>query len=433
MSATPQGERTLPLGTGLPAWGAIALESFGGPVAQIGVLHRVIVEERRWVSEERFQRALSFCILLPGPEAQQLATYLGWLLHGARGAIVAGSLFVLPGFVVLLALSWLYVTIGDTTIAQGVLAGTKPAVVAILAHALTRLARRMLGGATRLLLALGAFAALFFLRVPFPFVLAFGAVVGTLRLVPAAAGNDGPRAGPALTRPLLAGALWFALWLLPLLIAALTLGNDHVIVHEGRFFATSALVTFGGAYAVLSYVAQEAVYRFQWLTPAEMVTGLGFAESTPGPLIQVVQFVAFLGAFRAPSPLDPFVAGILASLLVTWVTFVPSFFFILGLAPLVERVSHNRWLLGALQGITAVVFGAMLNLALWFALHTLFGDVREVTRGVVHLIVPQLSSIDWFAVTIVVVGIVALIRWRVKHLWLLAAAVCLGAARQLVL
>ncbi len=431
MSAAPLGEPRLPLRSGLPAWSAIALESFGGPVAQIAVLHRVIVEERRWVSEAQFQRALNFCILLPGPEAQQLATYLGWLLHGARGAIVAGSLFVLPGFVVLLALSWLYVTVGDTSIAQGVIAGIKPAVVAILAHALKRLARRMLGDATRVAIALGAFAALFFFHVPFPLAVAVGAAIGVLRLAPAAPERVASAAPPLSLRPLAIGLLWLALWLLPLLIAAFALGRDHVIVHEGRFFAMSALVTFGGAYAVLAYVAQEAVYRFRWLSPAEMVTGLGFAESTPGPLIQVVQFVAFLGAFRAASPLDPLSAGILASVLVTWVTFVPSFFFILGVAPYVERVAHNRWLLGALRGITAAVFGAMLNLALWFALHTLFTDVRDITHGMLHLTTPRLSSVDGPAVAVAFLGLIALLRWKVGHLWLLGAAAVLGVFRQL--
>lgn len=423
---------TLPLRVGLPAWSAIAVESFGGPVAQIAVLHRVVVEERCWVSEERFQRALAFGMLLPGPEAQQLATYLGWLLHGTPGALVAGSLFVLPGFVSLLVLSLLYVYAGDTTVAVGVLAGIKPAVVAIVAHAMTRMARRALTDGTRIAIALGAFAALFFLRLPFPVVLALAALFGVLRFarnVPEVAATPPSRHWKA---PLVAGSLWLAVWLLPLFVASIALGGGHVIAQEGRFFATSALVTFGGAYAVLTYVTQQAVQRYHWVTPSEMVVGLGLAESTPGPLIQVVQFVAFLGAFRAPAPLSPLAAGVLASLLVTWVTFVPSFFFILGLAPFVERLAHNRFLLGSLRGITAAVFGAMLNLALWFALHTLFGDLREVSRGPFYLTLPSASTVDWWAVIVAMASLVAVLRFKVTTVWLLAAAAALGAARQLL-
>ena len=423
--------QALPLRKGLPAWIAIALESFGGPVAQIVVLHRVIVTERRWIGEEQFQRALSFCMLLPGPEAQQLATYIGWLLHGPRGAIVAGSLFVLPGFIVLLALSWLYVTVGDTSIAQGVLDGIKPAVVAIVAHALWRMARRIVRGAPRVLIALGAFLAFFFLRLPFPLVVAGGGAIGSWVLLRAAQAEPSVPL-PAKRTTLAAAALWLVVWLLPLLVVVLTLGAQHVLAEEGRFFATSALVTFGGAYAVLTYVAQEAVLRFHWVTPDEMVTGLGFAESTPGPLIQVVQFVAFLGAFRASAPFAPLTAGLLASLLVTWLTFVPSFFFILGLGPLVERVAQNRRLLGALDGLAAAVFGAMLNLALWFALHTLFSDVRDVAQGVLHFTAPRVTSVDWAAVLLASVGILVLLRTKISHLWLIAAAATLGALRQLV-
>lgn len=422
----------LPLRAGLPAWFAIAIESFGGPVAQIAVLHRVIVEEKRWVSEERFQRALSFCMLLPGPEAQQLATYLGWLLHGTRGALVAGWLFVLPGFVSLLALSLLYVYAGDTTVAVGVLAGIKPAVVAIVAHALTRMARRALTSSTLVAIALGAFTALFFLRVPFPIVLAVAALLGTTFFARHVASTAPAQNADHWHRPVAAGLLWLVLWLLPLAAVWLALGSHHVLAEEGRFFATSALVTFGGAYAVLTYVAQEAVQRYHWLTPSEMVVGLGLAESTPGPLIQVVQFVAFLGAFRQPAPLSPLSAGVLASLLVTWVTFVPSFFFILGLAPFVERLAHNKYLLGALRGIAAAVFGAMLNLALWFALHTLFGEVRDVERGVLYLTAPNVATIDWWAVALVIASLGAILWLRFKPVWLLAGAAALGVARQML-
>jgi chromate transporter len=423
-SATP----TVSLRDGLPVWTAIAAESFGGPAAQIGVLHRVIVAERKWITEEAFHRALSFCMLLPGPEAQQLATYVGWLLHGPWGAIVAGALFVLPGFFVLLALSCLYVVAGDTTIAQGILLGIRPAVVAILALALLRMMRRLKGSVLRVGIALGSFVFLFFGHVPFPIVLGAAALLGVRCLSDRESGSPPvPRAAAVTT--LSAGAAWLAVWLVPLVVIIVTLGSNHVLAQQGRFFAGSALVTFGGAYAVLTYVAQEAVHRFHWLTPTEMVTGLGFAESTPGPLIQVVQFVAFLGAYRAAEPFSPLTAGIIASVLVTWLTFVPSFFFILGLGPFVERVAHNRWLLGALHGVSAAVLGAMLNLALWFALHTLFSEVRESTFGVLHVTMPALASVDWLAVALVLSGAVLLRRVTIKPPALLACAAMIGVVR----
>lgn len=428
---TASDVRTLTLREGLPVWTAIAAESFGGPAAQIGVLHRVLVEERQWISDDAFQRALSFCMLLPGPEAQQLATYVGWLLHGPWGAIVAGALFVLPGFIVLLVLSWLYVVAGDTTLAQGILLGIRPAVVAILAFALVRMMRRLKKSALRLGIALGSFLLLFFGRVPFPIVLGAAAMLGVWWLSDRETRSQPmPRAAAVAT--LAAGGIWLAVWLVPLVVVIVTLGSDHVLAQQGRFFAGSALVTFGGAYAVLTYVAQEAVQRYHWLTPTEMVTGLGFAESTPGPLIQVVQFVAFLGAYRAAEPFSPLTAGVIASILVTWLTFVPSFFFILGLGPFVERVAHNRWLLGALHGVSAAVLGAMLNLAIWFALHSLFADVRERTLGVVHVTVPTFASIDWLAFAVVLSGAVLLLRVTIKPLTLIACAAMIGVLRMML-
>jgi chromate transporter len=414
---------------GLPAWTEVAAESFGGPAAQIGVMHRVIVHERQWVSEDRFQRAVGFCMLLPGPEAQQLATYLGWLLHGTRGALVAGSLFVLPGFLTLLLLSFLYVHAGDSRWLVGPLDGLKPAVVAIMAHALTRMGRRALTSGWRWAIALGAFVALFLLRWPFPLVIALAAATGMAMTRTERAPNLSLGDAPPWRAPVRAGSVWFVLWLAPVAVAGLLLGWRHVLVQEGTFFATSALVTFGGAYSVLTYVAQAAVHRFQWVEPGEMIAGLGLAESTPGPLIQVVQFVAFLGAFRAAAPLEPNTAGVAASLLVTWVTFVPSFFFILALGPFVERLAHNRRLLGALQGVAAGAFGAMLNLALWFAIHTLFADVREASFGPLHLTVPAWPSLDIPTLMIAAAALAALVLTRVKHLWLLLAAAALGLAR----
>ena len=430
-AATPrtQTRDVIPLREATRAWFEISLQTFGGPAGQIAVMQRVLVDEKRWIGQQRFLFALSYCTLLPGPEAQQLATYIGWLLNGVRGALVAGILFILPGVVALLVLSGVYVAAGDTTLVESLFLGLAPAVIAIVVQAVTRVARKGLTHPALVALAVAAFVALTFFSVPFPVVVALAALVGWVlgRAVPhltrarAAATDDGPPplisdddlhverpSGARAARILLIG---LTSWAAPVAVAALALGRSSIYVDQGLFFSGAAVVTFGGAYAVLAYVAQQAVNVYGWLAPGEMVRGLALAETTPGPLIMVVQFVAFVGAYRSPGDLDPWVAATIAALLVTWVTFVPCFLFILLGAPYVERLRGNRALSTALTGITAAVVGVIANLAVYFALHTIFGQTTHVTTGPLDLQVPVLGSVQWAAVAITVLG-GALIFWR---------------------
>ncbi|GAB3742215.1 chromate efflux transporter [Nocardiopsis nanhaiensis] len=353
-------------------------------------MQRTLVEDHRWIGQQRFNHALNFCMILPGPEAQQLAVYVGWLLNGLRGAISAGVLFVLPGMVALLALSGLYVAFGETTAINAVFAGLAPAVLAIIVQAVIRVSRRSLIHPILIVFAVASFAALTFFSMPFPLVIALAALAGWLvgRLKPAllttprhddtagpppvVSDEDLHHESPSIRRSAKVMVIGVTLWLLPVAAVALFTGASGVLTTQGLFFSGTALVTFGGAYAVLAFVAQRAVETYAWLAPGEMVRGLALAESTPGPLIMVVQFVAFLGAFRNPGVLDPWVAGVLASLLTTWVTFTPSFLFILLGAPYIERLRNNRSLSAALTGVTAAVVGVIANLALYFALNTLF-------------------------------------------------------------
>ena len=404
-------------------WAQIGLLSFGGPAGQIALMHRMLVDERRWFGERRFLHALNYCMLLPGPEAQQLATYFGWLLHGVRGGLVAGSLFVLPGFVLILALSLVYAGHGDTAAVEAVFYGIKPAVLAIVAYAVVRIGSRVLRNGTLLGLAAAAFVAIFFLDVPFPLIVAGAAVAGWLggrRRPDAFAGalaedadgdGDAPRVRPSLRRGAGVLALGLVLWWAPVAALALFLGRGSVYVQEGTFFSVVALVSFGGAYAVLAFVAQEAVQTYGWVTPGEMLDGLGMAETTPGPLIMVVQFVGFMGAYRFADGLDPLVAGVAGAVLVTWVTFVPCFLWIFLGAPYVEYLRGRRGLSAALSGVTAAVVGVLLNLALWFALHVVFEEVGERRAGPVRLYEPDLGSVDPVAAALAA-GAVALVVWR---------------------
>jgi chromate transporter len=421
----------------------VGLLSFGGPAGQIAVMHRILVEEKRWISESRFLHALNYCMLLPGPEAQQLATYIGWLLHRVRGGLAAGVLFVLPGFVSILALSALYVSFQDATLVQGLFYGLKPAVVAVVIEAVLRIGRRALQGRAMLAIAAAAFAAIFFFEVPFPLIVlaagAMGYALSRLRpiLVPS---PEGPGAEPAdpdrdgsgtlrdLPSPtwsdaVRTAALWLALWWTPVAVIALLFGRESIWVQEGLFFSQAAVVTFGGAYAVLSYIAQRAVEEFGWLQPGEMLDGLGMAETTPGPLIMVVQFIGFLAAYRNPGTLDPMVAGLLGSVLTTWVTFVPSFLFIFVGAPWIEHLRGRKGLSAALSGITAAVVGVILNLAVWFSLHVLFGEVGEVRRAGVRLFVPEWGTLDVVALLISLGAATALFvgKWGMIRTLLLAA------------
>lgn len=436
----------VPLREATKAWFLISLQTFGGPAGQIAVMHRTLVDERRWIGEQRFLFALSYCTLLPGPEAQQLATYVGWLLNGVKGALVAGVLFVLPGVVALLALSSAYVAYGDTSFVDAVFLGLAPAVIAIVLQAVVRLGAKGLTHPALVVLAVAAFVALTLFGVPFPVVVLAGALAGWAlgRAVPTltAPRPPAPDAGPA---PLVSDdalhserpsgrravtilAVGLALWMAPVVVAALLAGRDSVFVDQGLFFSGAAVVTFGGAYAVLAYVAQQAVDVYGWLAPGEMVRGLALAETTPGPLIMVVQFVAFVGAYRDPGGLDPWLAAVLAALLTTWVTFVPCFLFILLGAPYVERLRGNRSLSAALTGITASVVGVIASLAVYFAVHTLFDDTRKVTTGPLNLDVPLVGSLQWPAVAITALGCLLVFRLRWSVLRTLGVCTVAGIA-----
>lgn len=437
---------TVSFAAALRVWLKVALLSFGGPAGQIAVMHRLFVEEKRWVSESRFLHALNYCMLLPGPEAQQLTTYVGWLLHGWRGGLVAGLLFVLPGFLSILLLSVLYAGFQGFTLVDAVFFGLKPAVMAVVVQAVVRIGRKALKNGVMLAIAAASFLAIFFLEVPFPFLVLGAAIVGLVggRVWPSRflvirvddAESGGERAvnddqqnavRPSLGRAMRVAALWLTIWLAPLGVLGLLLGGSHVFVQEGVFFGQAAVVTFGGAYAVLAYVAQKAVESFGWLQPGEMLDGLGMAETTPGPLIQVVQFVGFMAAYRNPGTLDPMLAGVIGSVVVTWVTFAPCFLWIFLGAPYIEYLRGHKGLSCALSAITAAVVGVILNLAVWFSLHTLFGEVNEQHWAGARLLVPEWGSLDWAAALIAAGAFLALFRFKIAMLPTLALCVGLGA------
>ncbi len=370
-------------------WLKIGCINFGGPAGQIAMMHRMLVDEKRWIDDARFVHALSFCMLLPGPEATKLATYVGWLLHGVRGGLVAGILFVLPGSLVMLGLSLLYALGRGVAWIDGALFGIKAAVLVIVAEALIRIGRRALKTWVLMALAGAAFIGIFFLNAPFPLIVAGAALTGYLvaRTAPERMGlkGDAPDVVPAppgrWRQFFLAAIIGLILWWAPVALAALALGPGHVLVGIGTFFSKLAVVSFGGAYALLAYMAQQAVETHHWMTAPEMVDGLGLAETTPGPLILVTQFVGFLAAFREAAPFSPIAAGVLGAAMTTWVTFTPSMLWIFAGAPFVEQLRANRHLSGALAAITAAVVGVILNLSVWFALHVLFGRVEETRFG----------------------------------------------------
>jgi len=446
--ATPHRD-VVPFRSAARAWFAISLQTFGGPAGQIAVMQRALVDERRWISQRRFMHALNYSMLLPGPEAHQLAIYVGWLLNGLRGGLVAGVLFVLPGLVALLVLSAIYVGFGDTTAIAALFTGLGAAVIAIVAQAVVRVAGRALTHPLLVALAIAAFVALAVFAVPFPAVIAAAALVGwyAARRIPALAASGGHGRGdgdgpppliddnalhteaPSTRRTLRILCAGLIVWTAPIAGVALATGATSVYTTQGVFFAGTALVTFGGAYAVLAFVAQQAVQTYGWLTAGDMVRGLALAETTPGPLIMVVQFVAFLGAYANPGPLSPWAAGVVASLLVTWVTFVPSFLFIFLGAPYIERLRNNRALAGALTGITAAVVGVIANLALYFALNTLFARTRTIDIGPLSLHLPELATLRPVPL---VVGVIAalllfLARWPVLRVLGVCAALGLLA------
>jgi chromate transporter len=434
------------LGQAAWVWLRIAMLSFGGPAGQIAVMHRVLVEEKRWIGEQRFLHALNYCMLLPGPEAQQLATYIGWLLHKTRGGIVAGGLFILPGAVSILALSWVYVLYGRVGIVSAIFLGLKCAVLAIVLKAVQRIAQRALTSAAMRALAVAAFVPIYFFAVPFPAIVLAAGLIGWFGARAGHAGFSGvgghggkhgagvadadtllgeelpDHARPSVRQALGSAAIWLGLWLVPVAALLLALGPDHVFSRIATFFAGVAMVTFGGAYAVLGYVAQEAVGTYGWLRPEEMLDGLGLAETTPGPLVMVLQFVAFLGAYRDAGGMSALAAGTAGGLIATWVTFMPCFLWIFLGAPFIERLRGHRALGGALAAITAAVVGVVLNLALWFAVHALFARVTRVEAGPLRFDAPVPASVDPVALLLTIAAVVAMFRFDWGVLRTLAAS-----------
>ncbi|WP_340116108.1 chromate efflux transporter [Pelagibius sp. 7325] len=433
-------------------WTRIALLSFGGPAGQIAVMHRILVEEKRWLGEARFLHALNFCMLLPGPEAQQLAVYIGWLLHRTAGGLIAGLLFVLPGMAAIMVLSIIYALFGDVGFVAALFFGLKAAVLAIVLQAVVRIGKRALKNTAMVALAAASFIAIFCFAAPFPaIILAAGAIgfFGARSGHRVFAGNGGHGASsargvddadtllgtgvPDHARPgrghsLKLATVLLALWLGPTALLLALLGPDNVFSDIAVFFSQMAVVTFGGAYAVLAYVAQAAVGSYGWLAPGEMLDGLGMAETTPGPLIMVTQFVGFMGAFRDPGGLAPLTAGVLGGLLTTWVTFAPCFLWIFLGAPYIERLRGNRALSGALTAITAAVVGVILNLAIWFALHVVFREVGVFEGFGLRVAVPDPASIDWAAAALAAAALIAVFRYRLATGPLLGGAALLGLA-----
>ncbi|AVR44804.1 chromate transporter [Christiangramia fulva] len=394
-------------------WVRVAIYSFGGPAGQISVMHRILVEEKKWIDENRFLHALNYCMLLPGPEAQQLATYIGWLLHRTKGGLLAGGLFILPGFLSILLLSILYAMYRDVEIVEAIFYGIKPAVLAIVIGAVIKIGKRALKNGIMLSLAILSFIAIFFLEIDFPVIILMAGLIGFFGgkiwkekfLVIKGHGDKtedkdhlsdyySEPVKPSLFKTLKTISIFLILWSFPLIIIAGIIGVENIFFSEGVFFSKTAVVTFGGAYAVLAYIAQKAVEDYGWLQSGEMLDGLGMAETTPGPLIQVVQFVGFMGAFRLHGTLDPLMAGILASVLVTWVTFIPCFLFIFAGAPYIEYLRGNKNLTSALSAITAAVVGVILNLGIWFAIHTFFGSFKEEHFFGIRILIPDWNTLN---------------------------------------
>jgi len=435
----------------LEVWLRVASLSFGGPAGQIAVMHRILVEEKRWISEQRFLHALNYCMLLPGPEAQQLATYIGWLMHRTLGGIIAGGFFVVPGIISIMALSYVYAAWGNVPVIVALFFGLKAAVLAIVVEAVVRIGKRALRNRVMIALAAIAFVGIFFFNVPFPIIVFSAAIIGFvaglmgLAEFEASAGHAADKGKPAVvddmlgegipehTRPTIARALavsaiWLALWLIPVIALLVTLGRGNVFSEIAVFFSKMAVVTFGGAYAVLAYVAQQAVENYGWLKPGEMLDGLGMAETTPGPLIMVLQFVGFMAAYRDPGSLAPMMAGTLSGLLATWVTFIPCFLWIFLGAPFVETLRGNKALNAALSAITAAVVGVVLNLAIWFAIHSVFRETVPVHAFPLSFDAPRLASVDWLALALTIAAAVAIFRFKIGMIATLAACCGTGIA-----
>ncbi|UEM09084.1 chromate efflux transporter [Bradyrhizobium barranii subsp. barranii] len=439
-------------GEAFRVWLRVACLSFGGPAGQIAVMHRILVEEKNWISEGRFLHALNYCMLLPGPEAQQLATYVGWLMHRTAGGLMAGGLFILPGIIAIMGLSYIYAAFGNVSFVEALFFGLKAAVLTIVLEAVVRVGKRALKNRIMIALAAIAFVAIFFFAVPFPVIIIAAGVIGYVgaragrpEFAPAAHGSGGSTAvidsmlgeavpehvRPNTARAIRVGALWLALWLVPVIALLLILGQASVFSQIALFFSKMALVTFGGAYAVLAYVAQQAVEHYHWLKPHEMLDGLGMAETTPGPLIMVLQFVGFMAAYRDPSGLSPMLAATLGGLLATWVTFTPCFLWIFVGAPYIERLRGNTGLAGALSAITAAVVGVILNLSIWFALHTLFRETVPVHAFPFAFDRPVLTSVDVPALLLSIAAATAIFRFKLGMLTVLAGSCAAGVALRL--
>jgi chromate transporter len=447
----------VPFGEALKVWARVAALSFGGPAGQIAVMHRIVVEEKKWIGDQRFLQALNYCTLLPGPEAQQLATYIGWLMHRTKGGLLAGTLFVLPGLLAIMALSWVYVLLGRVTLVQGLFFGLKAAVLVIVVEAVLRVGRRALRNNVMRAIAVAAFIAIFFYNVPFPVIVIAAGLIGfaggrfgwTPFRTGGGHGNLGAKqladadsalgeATPAHARPnvrwsLAVASVFLLLWLVPVAGLYIGLGADNVFAQIAVFFSKMAVVTFGGAYAVLAYVAQQAVEQYHWVTAGEMLDGLGLAESTPGPLIMVTQFVGFLAAWRAPGPLNPLLAATLGGLLTTWVTFTPCFLWIFFGAPFVEALRAHKALSAALQAITAAVVGVILNLAVWFGLQVLFADLTPVRFLGATIDLPVPASVNLPALALAAACAVAVFRFRFGMIPVLLASALAGVLCALVL
>ena len=409
----------------------VGLLSFGGPAGQIALMHRELVEDRAWIGEDDFLHALNFCHLLPGPEAQQLATWIGWRLHGWRGGLAAGLLFVIPGALIILALSVLYGVAANLNWVEALFLGVKAAVLAIVVQALLRIAGRALDTQLKRVLAMAAFVGLFLFDLPFPLIVLGSGLIGmavAAKRPDLLALKTGKVAEVPPERPwrstVLSVAVWGAVWAAPMVLIAVTLGRDHVLWEIGAFFSQLAIVTFGGAYAVLAYMAQEAVQGFGWLQPGEMADGLGLAETTPGPLILVTQFVGYLAAFRAPEPFSPLLAGLLGAGLTTWVTFAPCFMWIFAFAPWIDRLGNAVRLKGGLAAVTAAVVGVIANLTAWFALHVLFAEVGQRQFGPLRLYWPDPASLDWRAALLAALacGLAFGLKWSVLRILVVCAA-----------
>jgi chromate transporter len=428
-------------GEAFKVWLKIGCINFGGPAGQIAMMHRILVDEKKWIDEARFLHALNFSMLLPGPEATQLATYVGWLLHGVRGGLAAGILFVLPGAFVMLGLSLLYAYGRGLGPIDGALFGIKAAVLVIVFEALIRIGKRSLKSSLLVSLAALAFISIFFFAVPFPLIVIAAALAGYLiaRSRPDLLGlavkapDVTDYSGSRWRQFTIATIIGLAIWWAPVALAALTLGPHHILVGVGIFFSKLAVVTFGGAYAVLAYMAQQVVETNGWLTAPEMVDALGLAETTPGPLILVTQFVGFLAAFREAAPFTPLSAGLLGAALTTWVTFVPAMLWIFAGAPFIEQLRGNRQLAGALAAITAAVVGVILNLSVWFALHVLFGKVTEMHLGPLRWYAFDPLALDIRAAVLAVIAGVLAFGLHRSLIEVVVAMAALGVVTQYVL